>query len=332
VNDAADGSSYSSRAPMVAIVKGLAQGKFNRTLATMVNQCSSQKLELNLALNNNLCRGIYRVATQYKQDFIDKEEKKDDSFKVVHTPTLMGLGVGTSPDSVEVIVSDEVQDEDEYKKRLLVWTEAVTRHEDHRMDAYIGGRIVPLVDALDEPAATVKKLEKVPVMSERKRNMWLMNDLLTKPMDWNKVKKARHSMQHPMNAPVDEDKLDTVIEVYSRLKTTGDDSLSDDILGVISCGPLPHQFTQPNAQKVYQKFRAMTPKHQSPKICGIETSPADIISRIQRVKSGFVAKQPDQFIFTKQRKGGFMRKQMTHLPGGDTYFNRFPVQAVAFSP
>ena len=93
VKESLDGSSYSSRAPLIAVIKSLAKGKFNRTLATMVCQNSHHKLELNLASSNNLCRAIYSITAAYKQDF-DKEEKKDESHKVVHPPSLLGLGVG----------------------------------------------------------------------------------------------------------------------------------------------------------------------------------------------------------------------------------------------
>ena len=228
-------------------------------------------------------------------------------------------------------MSDAIQDEDEYKKRLHAWTEGLNKHESARIEGYIGGRIVSLVDDLQNAAVTVGKFNKIPVLQEKKRNMWSMNDIITKPIDWARVKRARHSLQHPMKSPVDEDQLDTMIEVYSRMKTVADDSFSDDIVAVIACGPEPNQFTNKNAEIVSKKLKAMTPKHQSPKIGNIEVHPTDIISRIQRVKSSFVAKLPDLFVFTKHRKGSISRKQMTHLQGGDTYFNKWPVQAVPFA-
>ena len=120
------------------------------------------------------------------------------------------------------------------------------------------------------------------------------------------------------------------MEVYSAVKTQGDDGVSEDVLMVMLPGPPPNIPTAKNLELVHKKMKAITPKLQTPKIGKIELERSDVVIRSKQ-HHAFTGVNDDHIVFSMEKKGCMHKAAMAHLKGGDIYFNRWPVPSIPFS-
>lgn len=176
-------------------------------------------------------------------------------------------------------------------------------------------------------ASLVSKLRKIPLMHERKRKLFLHDDVCRLPVDIQKAKRHKRSVFQPVTQTIDDASLEPLLEVYGTFRTQDADNQSDDLIAVIVGGPPPNSPLNNALQVVHKKLQAMRPLHQSPKIGTIEVAPGDVLGRT-KARGAFVGQNNNNIVFTMQKKGYINRRPMSVLKG-DTYFNKWPVPGIA---
>ena len=73
--------------------------------------------------------------------------------------------------------------------------------------------------------------------------------------------------------------------------------------------------------------KSLAQKLQTPKIGKIEIAYADILRRSKQ-HVAFHGTNESHIVFSMQRKGSMHRNQMSHLQGGQVFFNRWPVSSI----
>ena len=147
---------------------------------------------------------------------------------------------------------------------------------------------------------------------------------------WDRIKRRKLSVfTRTNNAMIPED-LDPIVEVYSGVKTKGDDGISEDVLMVTLPGPPPNIPNLKNLEMVHKKLKAITPKLQAPRIGKIEIERNGVVSRAKH-HAPVSGVNDDHIVFSMEKKGCTHKNQMAHLKGGDVFFNKWPVPGISFS-
>ena len=176
-------------------------------------------------------------------------------------------------------------------------------------------------------ALLVAKLRKSSLMQERKRKLFLHDDVCRLPIDIQKAKRQKRSVFQPVTQTIEDAILEPLLEVYTTFRTHDADNQSEDLIAVIVGAAPPNSPANNGLQVVHKKLHAMRPLHQSPKIGSIEVAPADVLFR-SKARSAFTGQNNNNIVFTMQKKGFMNRKPMSVLKG-DTYFNKWPVPGIA---
>ena len=167
----------------------LASCKYERTIRNMANDMQSESkavLDLSTAAANPINRVIAHIGTLYKSDF--PPEITPESSKLLQHALTPGLG---SSDSVSVRMQAEELSEADYANRLEVWNGLVAKHAEREYSSFINDRIAWVVDDLTDPVRVGRKCEKVNILRENKRKLYLWNESISKPMPWDKMKKTK---------------------------------------------------------------------------------------------------------------------------------------------
>ena len=166
-------------------------------------------------------------------------------------------------------------------------------------------------------------------MNEKKRKVFVHDDLCRLPVDMPKAKKHKKSIFQNVVPTIADTTLDPLVEVYTHFRTEDEDRSSDDVIVAILGGAPLNSPKNEGLVTIHKKLAALTPKHQAPKIGSIRVTPADVLMRT-KAKIAFGGQNMHHIVFTKQKRGSLQRKPMSHLKG-DTYFNDWPVPGVAMS-
>ena len=164
-------------------------------------------------------------------------------------------------------------------------------------------------------------------MQEKKRKLFIHDDVCRLPVDIQKAKRRRKSVFQPTTQTIEDTCLEPILEVYSAFRTQDADNQSDDLIAVIVCGAPPNSPCNNALQVVHKKMTSMRPIHQSPKIGTIEVAPGDVLGRT-KARGAFQGQNNNNIVFTIQKKGYMHRRPMSVLKG-DTYFNKWPVPGIA---
>ena len=175
----------------------------------------------------------------------------------------------------------------------------------------------------------VAKVRKIPLMSEKKRKLFVHDDVCRLPIDLPKAKRQKKSVFQPTTQTIDENIMEPILEVYGAFRTQDADNQSDDVILVIVGGPPPNSPNNAGVLAVHSKLTAMRPVHQPPKIGTIEVAAGDVLVRT-KARGAFCGQNNNNIVFTMQKKGMIHRKAMSVLKG-DTYFNKWPVPGIAMS-
>ena len=181
-------------------------------------------------------------------------------------------------------------------------------------------------NASNDSAGLKRKLDKVPIMSEKRRKMFVEDFMCTSGVDCEEVRRRRRSVFDPLNLKVEDGCMETLLHVYSHFKTNDDTKESEDEIVVITPGAPPNVPENKVLKKVHRELAAHTPKLQAPKIGGIVLSPTDLIQRTKS-KNAFGAYGDNDIVFTKEKKTAQVRRHMTVL-GGDTFVNKWNVPVI----
>ena len=111
--------------------------------------------------------------------------------------------------------------------------------------------------------------------------------------------------------------LDPMFAIYEVCK---DDATGSDVIGIITTGPPANTAVDKNLMVAHTRMRTLAPKHQKPKIGGIQISRSEILQRVKS-KNAFVGQNEHKFTFTTQSPHKIQRKAHSILKG-DSYFNQ----------
>ena len=170
-------------------------------------------------------------------------------------------------------------------------------------------------------AQALPRLQKLPMMSEKKRKLFLYQEELNCKLDWEKMKKRKVSKFHPICPTLTDDALDGPKEIYQKTRTVTDGT-SNDIFMVTVPAPSANALENRNAQVVARILKGFQPKHQAVKIGNIERQGR---SRQLRRISCFSLNLSDSVIFTSEQKLQIPNAPMQFLSGGHTSVNKWPV-------
>ena len=177
-----------------------------------------------------------RISGLYQVDFPTKVAPTVQKTSMTHSSSN-----STSATDVVVQVTNEViDDETVYKARLQDWNDDVKKYECSQVDSFLKGHCSMVVDNLADPKELIKKLTKIPVMLEPKRKMFTQDLGNHEPCDWQKLKKRRLSMFQSKQLDIEPEKLDCLIEVYTRFRTETDKKDCEDTIVVMVPGAPPN--------------------------------------------------------------------------------------------
>lgn len=322
-DEAAQGNAttYKSRRLLTDFCNRLAKHKFERAFLAMAKEGRSTVhiLDLTSPQAATIAKLIKEIEQAYADDFrevpITPDKTKE---KLMHNNLL------------EVQVESTMLDEDSYQEKLAQWNEEVDAYVDRTLDSFCQSHLVLIVDDQKDTEKMIRKLQPIPLLKEKKRKLFLHAENVEPAPAWDRIKRRKLSVFARMNDLMIPEDLDPIVEVYSAVKTKGDDNISEDVLMVTLPGPPPNTPNSKNLEVVHKKLKVITPKLQVPKIGKIEIERSDVVNRAKH-RAAFTGVYEDYIVFSMEKKGCMHKAPMAHLKGGDIFFNRWPVPSISFS-
>ena len=192
---------------------------------------STTRLDLSIAEASHLKKLIADVVAQYEEDFKDVPQP---SFGTADASDRLPA------DKIPTVTMDEVPlNTISYKGELKKYEETTTDHKKRKIDDYIIDNAKLIIDDGSDLEKRKRKLAALPVMSEKRRKLFVKDFMIGQPIGWETVKTKHQSMFDPVRPKIDEEVMDPIFEVYRRLKPDGDDRKSDDHVALVVPGPPP---------------------------------------------------------------------------------------------
>ena len=326
-------SSYKSRPMLLSLAKKMLQCRYERTFVAMAKEQGGSTdpniLNLTLKAALPLKRVLSQIDAAYKSDFPPVPAKSTTMLE--HTPSkkMMSAG-GSAAEPLLVALETCCVDENEYNEKIGLWNQEVTNHEDECVKTFINSRIQWVIDSGLDPTKQAEKVNNCSLAKERTKRKAFYLDLLTHgAIDHAKCKKQKKSVFSSTDNVSLETQPDNMIEIYSKCRSVDDDGVSDDLLMFAVQGPPPDEPENKPVASLVKKLKGLVPKHQKAKIGTIEIIQTDVLRRF-KYKSFFNGKSQDFVVFTQEKKTNMARNSMAYLEGGNAYFNKWPVHALAF--
>lgn len=146
------------------------------------NYVPGKTLDLSTAETAKLRETLEDIEAKCNLDFPPEPQPKAGG-KITHT-------VGDEGDKLEVTTVATIESVDEYKAQLALFNERAAAHEADSIKEFIDTRIVLMVDVL-EPNKTriAERLQRLPLLREKKRKLYVYDVNLDGPLNWTKIKK-----------------------------------------------------------------------------------------------------------------------------------------------
>lgn len=185
-----------------------------------------------------------------------------------------------------------------------------------------------MVDDGSDDSQRKRKLEQVPICTEKRRKLFVRDYMCDQPLDWDQARELHRSIFAPLKIDIPDNDFGSIVSTYIDFKTSDDRKESADVLAVIVPGPPLSTVQNKCAEQV---FKGLVRAHRSqpPKLGRIELSRADLLTRV-KAKSSSQGSYENYIIFTSEKKLGVPRQTM-EVPWGDTFFNRWTVPLIPFS-
>ena len=181
-------SSFRSRGPLLTFAEKLFLNKFDRCLASMAKECVAV-LTLDLTKLNSIVAALQTIDKLYEADF--------PAVPVPAEPLLQTVSVEAER-SIEVrLTTPKIATRAEYDEKLKSWSEAVQRHDNEHITQFVKSRCEIVQDNREDVDKLKKKLARIPVVTERKRKLFIYDGTNELPLDWPKMKRQRKSMYNP---------------------------------------------------------------------------------------------------------------------------------------
>ena len=165
---------------------------------------------------------------------------------------------GTDTDAaLTVVVKDEPLTMSEYNAQLEQYNNTVTELDNSKVDYLLGFKILTVVDDMQDTAKLKRKLMNINLLADKRRNVFVHDELCAKPLDWDYLGKNHKSMFTPLKQTMTDETLDVLVEVYSVFRTEDDTKTSDDTIVVFMPGAAPNSPVNKNVQTTYAKTAKM---------------------------------------------------------------------------
>ena len=326
-------SCYASRNGLQSFARRLAAGNFERTFTVMAATCTDDRklvLDLTSTASAPLTRQIQLLQNDYLKDF-PPAPAPEATLPV--SPAKLALEA--SPSVVETVTTDNPENNEgsilsdaEYTARLIDWQVDVQAYEEKCMNTFINGRLQNVVDDQSDPVNLKRKMSsKCSLLGEKKRKLFLFDDLVKAPVDSELAKRRKISIFEHSTPSLNSSHLSPMLEVYTESRTVDDNNESDDCVMVVAQAGPPDQLESPNLNVAFKEFKNLIPKHQAPKIGTVERDPETWLKYFGKSKKAFVGRPDHHLIFTTQKKQLLQRAPFKTLKG-NSLFNKWvvPVQ------
>ena len=181
-------SSFRSRGPLLTFAEKLFQNKYDRCLESMVKDCPNQ-LALDLTKMNSIVAAIQTIDQLYEADF--------PAVPVPAEPLLQTVSVAAER-SIEVrLTTPKIATRAEYDEKLKSWSESVQRHDNDQIAQFVRSRCEIVHDTKEDADKLKAKLARIPVVTEKKRKLFVFDGTNELPLDWPKMKRQKKSMYNP---------------------------------------------------------------------------------------------------------------------------------------
>ena len=195
------------------------------------------------------------------------------------------------------------------------------------MENFISSKLAFVVDDGKDDSKRKRKLERIPICTEKRRKLFIQDYLCDKGPNWDHARTMHRSIFAPLKIDIPDEELVAINDIYIRFKTDDDHKESADVLAVLVPGPLPNTVQNKCAEQVFKGMKMH--KFQAPKLGRIELSQTDLLSRL-KAKSSFQGASENYLVFSSEKKLMVPRMRMEVLDG-DTFFNRWPTRLIPFS-
>jgi len=319
-------STRPSATALSKLIMGVNGNRWESSLCKMAQASKGPGLKLDFTISDAsaLNKKLGEIDVLYKADFPPKDT------------TIMGSGTislavsqhgGAGADAVSAEVITGIGTVSEYEEKLKAYKNEVKSFEMEACKAYVQARTI-LVSASYYPdmAQTLSKLKRIPLMSEKARKLFIADEGCMRAVDWDERHKKRASCLAPQPSDIASDDMSPLIEGYEAFKTLGEDGVSGDICLITLLGKARSQYVHPGINVVVERFRRMAPRMQPPVLGTVEVNRSELLKRCKH-RTAYTGSFESPLLWCSQGKLNFARKPMIHLSGGDTHFNRWPVQA-----
>ena len=122
----------------------------------------------------------------------------------------------------------------------LILTSVLKTLRKAKLDMWVTSKVVLVVDDQMDTARMKTKLGLLNRLAEKKRKLFLLDDLTSKPLDHERLSKRHKSVFAPMKQMLADTDMDPLLEVYSKFRTENAEKMSDDTVMVLTPSAPPN--------------------------------------------------------------------------------------------
>ena len=181
-------SSYKSRLPLEKFLKNLMFNKLERVICSMAKSSSQNTLDLTTEEAKSIKASLDEIAGHYVADF---------------PPIQVAVNAGVVRHTVEsssvltVVTEGAPLTTDEYKLQLDEFTRKVADFDRVKLESFINNRVAFVVDDLATEGSLKRKLNSVPLMKEKRRNIFVHDEMCARGVDLPQCRAQKKSIFTP---------------------------------------------------------------------------------------------------------------------------------------
>ena len=305
---AASCSTYSCQRLLKGLCEKLARGFLEGQLCTIAaNSTPGKALDLG---DSQIAKMIADISALYAVDFPPTPIANTTGHKVVH-------------ETLEVVTHRVVESEGEYRQQLAEFNERALQHENKAALDFVNSRVIVISDDMQPGTTLANKLEKVPLLLERKRKLVIFDASVDAGVNWTDVKKRRRNIFSAPGPGLCVERLKVCVEdVFPVGHSNNAIQAETDVMVVML-----RQDTKKRTNVVETARTTLSTlgKKHCQVVGIIELDASETLQRFKRGKKAFGAHVEDKMLASSEK--GFddaVCGKMRYL-NADTYFNRWPI-------
>jgi len=177
---------------------------------------------------------------------------------VQHTASTGG-GAGDNAPVLTVVTQGAPLTPDEYKLQLDEHHKTIAEFDRNKLDAFVNNRLALVVDTLETMPSLKRKLSSVPLMNEKRRKVFVHDEMCAKVHNVHQCKEQKRSIFTPLKQTMTPESLDPLMTMYEDFKSSDDNSASEDVLAVLMPGAPPNSLWHLNCTPAPRPRAASAP-------------------------------------------------------------------------